>query len=205
MGYTNDYDRDRLERSSPRRVISWFIVVTIGFFFFAQLYATIIGPYAGFAYDRWDKISESESMITSDTCSNKTKIVEIGSYRSTCDLARKRVAQGIFMGAFNDLMKYWQMCDRGMCYIGPVNVTSVLFYVVLGAVVMMLVLWCVGIAQFSSAYHAYDVGRHQLPMKISGEYRPPQYVMIQEKEHIHTNPIITAYTESIAYPHVKHD
>ena len=199
------YDRDRRERQSATRLLWWFGVVVVGFYVMVQVYNAVIGPYAGFVYDRWERVQESIGMITSDTCSNMNKIAEVGSYRTTCELARKRIVQGVVMGAFHDLMNKLSMCDRGICYIGPVNVTSVFFYMTIGALLMGVFVWCFGLVQFTSAYHARNIGNTMLPTVApplggGGGYMLVPAPPLQAKPQ---PPLITvmqdAYTPSIVY------
>jgi hypothetical protein len=187
-----EYDRDGRDRKSLSRLVFWFIVAAGGLFVFVQIYALIVGPYAEFAYDRSDKIADAREFITGDSCANPDKIAKVGSYRSTCEEARRRIAQGVWIGAFHDLMNDLKFCKQGICKFLGINFTSVLFFITLGAILMLGVAWCFGIAQFGSSYYARQIGMHQLPATMFG-HGQPHYTMMPAPHY----PMPTAMPSSV--------
>jgi len=193
------YDRDARERKSLSRHVFLLLVSAGGLFVWVQIYALIVGPYAEFAYDRSAKIADAQEFITGDACSNPDKIARVGSYRSTCEEARRRIAQGVYIGAFHDLMNDLKFCKQGICKFLGINFTSVLFFVALGATLTLTVAWCFGLVQFGSSLYARQIAMHQLPATMMG-HGPPQYVMMQPYHEKKAPPSSTnGYTQATVY------
>ena len=122
------YDADSRERRSVMRVAFWFVTFVIGSFAFAYAWRLYGGPYKDFLTMRVREQGKAREYLTSDVCANVEKRAKLEGYND-CERSEDILAQSASALAFYDLMTYLNVCHKGTCIIGGINVTDSLWFI----------------------------------------------------------------------------
>ena len=173
-GIGASYDSDLLARRSASRVAYWFAAFVVGSFAFAYAWNLYVGPYNDFYADRASEQRKARTYLTTTTCTDPTKRAELEGY-DQCERSERIVQQKLYVMAFFDLMDYMRICDKGVCTVAGVNITSsawFLFQLVMGSAAVLYILSFFGLV--SSMW-----GRHtaafQMPMTMAGAHNVAMY------------------------------
>lgn len=168
------YDREASDRRNIRRVGFWFAAFVLGSFAFAYGWNLYIGPYSKFYEDRAIEQRKARAYLLTTTCTDATMRSQLEGYNH-CERSERITNQRLTVMAFFDLMDYLRICDKGICTIGGINITSSAWFLFQLIIATAAILYIVSFFGLASSMYGRQVGMHQMPMTMSGANMAAMY------------------------------
>jgi len=164
-GYS--YDRDFLARRNASRVAYWFAAFVVGSFAFAYTWNLYVGPYTSFYEDRASEQRKARTYLTTTTCTDPHKRSALEGYNQ-CERSERIVTQRLAVMAFFDLMDYLRVCDKGVCTVGGINITSSAWFLFQLLMAAAAILYIVSFFGLASSMWGRHTAAYQMPMTMAG-------------------------------------
>jgi len=174
------YDRDTTDRRAVSRVGFWFAIFVVGSFAFAYAWNLYVGPYSTFYTDRSVEQRKAATYLTTTACTDDGKRSQLEGYNQ-CERSERIVTQRLAVMAFFDLMDHLRVCDKGVCTVGGINITSsawFLFQLILAAAALLYIVSFFGLA---SSMYGRHTGAYQMPMTMGGAQMSAYYAALEQK------------------------
>ena len=162
------YDADARQRRGVTRLLFWTVSFIVGSFMFAYCWRLYVGPYRQFSAARALEQEKAAVYMLTDVCVNDVTRARLENYND-CERSKRILKQSVSSLAFYDLMDYLNVCHKGICTIGGINMTDSLWFI--GRVVLVTAAAAYVLSFFGliSSRYAQQSAMYHIPMTSAND------------------------------------